>query len=93
MKLFKFYSWDECANQDKVLEKLTKLADDRKIDYEFVETDLIKVKDLSLTAKDVKELTQFFHDNDVIEDLDFEEEDDYDDYDDYDEYDSEDDEY
>lgn len=91
MKLNKYYSLDECSDQDKVLERLDKLSDDRKIDYEFVEADLIKVKDLSLTAKEVKELSQFLHDNDVIEDLDFEE-DDYDD-DDFDDYDSEDDDY
>lgn len=91
MKLSKFYSLDECANQNKVLEKLDKLSDDRKIDYEFVETDLIKVKDLSLTSKEVKELSQFLHDNDVLEDLDFEEDDDFED--DYDDYDSDGDDY
>jgi hypothetical protein len=89
MKLFKYYSLDECSEQDKILEKLDKLSDDRKIDYEFVEADLIKVKDLSLTLKEVKELSQFLHDNDVIEDLDFEEDDDFDE--DFDDYESEDD--
>jgi len=84
MKSTKFYSLDECLNQNKVFEKLDKLADDRKIDYEFVETDLIKLKDLSLTSKEYKDLSQFLHDNDVLEDLDFEEEDDEDDYDEYD---------
>jgi hypothetical protein len=75
MKSTKFYSLDECLDQNKVLSKLDLLADDRKIDYEFVESDLIKIKDLSLTAKEMKELKQFFHDNDVLEDIDFEEED------------------
>ena len=89
MKLFKYYSLDECSEQDKILEKLDKLSDDRKIDYEFVEADLIKVKDLSLTAKEVKELSQFLHENDVIEDLDFGEDDDFDE--DFDDYESEDD--
>lgn len=75
MKSTKFYSLDECLDQEKVLSKLDLLADDRKIDYEFVESDLIKIKDLSLTAKEIKELKQFFHDNDVLEDTDFDEED------------------
>lgn len=82
MKSTKFYSLDECLYQDKVLSKLDSLSDDRKIDYEFVESDLIKVKDISLTAKEIKELNQFFHDNDVLEDKDFEEEDEDDDDDD-----------
>ena len=75
MKSTKFYSLDECLDQNKVLSKLDLLSDDRKIDYEFVESDLIKIKDLSLTTKEMKELKQFFHDNDVLEDIDFEEED------------------
>ena len=84
MKSTKFYSLDECLDQNKVLSKLDLLADDRKIDYEFVESDLIKVKDISLTAKELKELNQFLHDNDVLEDKDFEEEDEDDDEDIYD---------
>jgi hypothetical protein len=80
MKSTKYYSFDECRNNDKVLSKLNNLTDDRKVEYEFVESDLIKIKDLSLTAKEIKELNQFLHDNDVIEDHDYldEEEDDED---------------
>lgn len=88
MKLTKFYSLDECSNQEKVFAKLDLLADDRKIDYDFID-DLIKIKDISLTAKEIKELNQFLHQNDVIEDKDYEDEDDEDideDYDDDDEY-------
>jgi hypothetical protein len=76
MKSTKFYSLDECLDQNRVLSKLDLLADDRKIDYELVESDVIKIKDLSLTVKELKELKQFFHDNDVLEDIDFEEEED-----------------
>jgi len=84
MKSTKFYSLDECLEQSKVLSKLDILADDRKIDYEFIESDLIKVKDISLTSKELKELNQFFHDNDVLEDKDYDEEEDEDDEDTYD---------
>jgi hypothetical protein len=84
-KSTKFYSLDECETQDKVLAKLDILTDDRKIDYDFVEADLIKIKDISLTLKEIKELNQFLHDNDVIEDKDYEdEEEDEDDEDNYD---------
>lgn len=73
MKSVKYYSLDECQNDEKVMNKLNSLMDDRKIDYEFVETDIIKIKDLSLTSKETKELNQFLHDNDVLEDHDFDE--------------------
>ena len=82
MKSTKFYSLDECSNQGKVIEKLDLLADDRKIDYEFVEADLIKIRDISLTLKEIKELNSFFHNNDVIEDKDYEDEEDDEDEDD-----------
>ena len=81
----KFYSLDECSNQDKVIEKLDLLADDRKIDYEFVEADLVKIKDISLTTKEIKELNNFLQNNDVIEDKDYEDEDYEDEDDSYDE--------
>lgn len=82
----KFYSLDECSNQDKVIMKLDLLADDRKIDYEFVETDLVKIKDISLSVKEIKELNSFFQNNDVIEDKDYEDEEEDDDSYDEDDY-------
>ena len=82
-KSTKYYSLDECSNQNKVIAKLDILTDDRKIDYDFLEADLIKIKDISLTLKEIKELNQFFHDNDVIEDKDYEDDDEDDDEDDY----------
>ena len=78
MKSTKFYSLDECKNQDKVIEKLDILADDRKSDYDYVEADLIKINDISLTNKEIKELNAFLHNNDVIEDKDYEDEEDLD---------------
>ena len=82
MKATKIYSLDECSNQGKVIEKLDLLADDRKIDYEFIEADLIRIKDISLTIKEIKELNNFLHNNDVIEDKDYEDEEDDEDEDD-----------
>mgnify|MGYP003352927486 CR=1 FL=1 len=60
MKSTKYYSLDECSDKDKVLEKLDVLADDRKIDYEYVEADLIKLKDLSLTIKENKDFKNLY---------------------------------
>lgn len=80
----KFYSLDECNDEDAVLAKLDELVEEGKIEYYFVESDLIKIKDLALSAKDIKELKQFLHNNDVIEDKDYEEdEEDMDEEEDY----------
>jgi hypothetical protein len=82
MKYTKIYSFDECSNNNKVIAKLELLSEDRKIDFEFIDSDLVKIKDISLTAKEIKELNQFLHDNDVIEDHDLEDEDEDEDEDD-----------
>ncbi len=93
MKSIKYYSLDECHNDDKIKTKLDSLMEDRKIEYEFMESDLIKIKDLSLTAKETKELNQFLHDNDVLEDHDYDDYSDDDDDDDNDIYITDDDDY
>jgi len=84
MKFTKFYSLDECLDKDKIIERLDKLADDRKIDYDYVDSDLIKIKDLSLSIKETKDLSKFLSDNDVLEDFDFEVDDSEEDFDEYD---------
>lgn len=76
MKSTKYYSFDECRDEEKILNKLDTLTEDRKIEYEFVESDIIKIKDLSLTDKENKELTKFLKENDVLEDHDYDEYDD-----------------
>ncbi len=69
MKSTKYYSLDECKKEDIVTDKLDSLMSDRKIEYEFVESDILKIKDLSLSPKEIKELNHFLHDNDVVEDM------------------------
>lgn len=71
--LAKFYSLDECYDQDKVYDRLDELYEDAKIDYEIIEDDLIRIKDTGLTMKEKKELAKFFEENDVIEYNDFDE--------------------
>lgn len=87
--LAKYYSLDECYDQNKVYDRLDELFNDAKIDYEIIEEDLIKIKDKGLTAKEKRELLKLFEENDVIEyeDLD----DDYGDDDDDEENDDDDD--
>lgn len=95
--LGKFYSLDECSKKDEVFEYLEDLENGQKISFQTVDYDVIKIKDLSLTLKEQKELLNFFDRNDVIEysdydnysveddDLGDDEDDDYDRYDGYDE--------
>lgn len=73
--LAKYYSLDECYEQDKIYDRLDELCDDDKIDYEIIEDDLIKIKDKGLSIKEKKELLKLFEENDVIEYEDLDEED------------------
>jgi hypothetical protein len=93
--LAKYYSLDECFEQDTIYDKLDELSAASKIDYEIVEDDVIRFKDLSLTLKEKKELVKLFEENDVIEynEWEEEEEDDEEDFDDEDEYEDEDDDF
>lgn len=60
MKLFKFYSTDECTNEKTLFTKLDNLVDDGKIEYSMVERWVIKVKDLDLSTEEEKELVELF---------------------------------
>lgn len=97
----KYYSLDECTNQDEVFSHLESLQDEGKIVFEVIDADVIKFKDLGgLTAKEVKEFSKYLYENDVIEypdytkdgyyddefEEDYEDEDYDDDYEDEDEY-------
>ena len=87
--LAKYYSLDECFEQDKIYDRLDILSDDRKLDYEIIDDDIIRIKDKGLSLKEKKELIKLFEENDVIEheDIDDEEldEDEFDEDDDVDE--------
>jgi hypothetical protein len=91
--LAKYYSLDECFEQDTIYDKLDELSDNSKIDYEIVEDDVIRIKDLSLTLKEKKELVKLFEENDVIEYNEWEEDEEDEDEDFDDEEDYEDDEF
>lgn len=90
--MFNYYSLDECIDRDAVLEKLIKLKNDGKIIYS-VDMDILKLEDIDLEEKDIKNLERVFDDNDVYPYLDLNGEEgdegdgfdnfDDDDYDDY----------
>lgn len=72
--LAKYYSLDECFEQDKIYDRLDQLSDDRKLDYEIIDDDLIKIKDKGLSLREKKELVKLFEENDVIEHEDIDDE-------------------
>jgi hypothetical protein len=83
--LSKYYSLDECYDRNVVLDRLEELQNEEMIVFEVVDSEVIKIKDIGLSEKQTKELINFFHDNDVIDYLDYEpygdeDEDDEDDY-------------
>lgn len=90
MKLFNYYSIDECRDKKKLFERLDQFKNDGKIDYQMDGLYLFELEDIDLEEKDIKELNDLFDDQDVFpyleNSLDEEEGDEYDD-----EYDSEDD--
>jgi hypothetical protein len=86
--LSKYYSLDECYDRNVVLDHLEELQNEEMIVFEVIDSEVIKIKDIGLSEKQTKELINFFHDNDVIDYLDYEpygDEDDEDEDDYYDE--------
>jgi hypothetical protein len=79
----KYYSMDECPDREKVSDYLEYLEEEGKIYFESVDEDVIKIIDVSLTNKEMKELLKYLDDNDIIEVCDFDDSDDFED-DDYD---------
>jgi hypothetical protein len=85
-KLGKYYNLDECLDKDLVFEKLDYLQGEAKIEFEEVEDNIIKIADTGLFVKEKKELLNFFKDNDVLEDLDYDDDEDLDEEDDLDDF-------
>ena len=70
--LSKYYSLDECSNKSDVFERLDILKEDGKVIFNTTGVDVIRIKDIGLTSKELKELVNFLQENDVIEYDDFE---------------------
>lgn len=90
MKLHKYYSIDECNNEDLLFEELESLQEDGKIEFELIDKTTLKIKDLELTTVQernlIKKLDEFgLYSEDIEDDEDdeeslFEDEDYEDDY-------------
>lgn len=88
MKLFNYYTLDECKDRKKVFEKLDQLVNDGKIEYEMDDRDIFSIKDLDLEESDIDDVNELFDSEDVFPYLENsdedEDEDGFDDYDDQD---------
>lgn len=92
LKLFKYYSLDDCQTPEEVYSILNDLQEDDKIEYEVVDgmgVEVFKIKDIGLTTSELKNLISQFNKLDVIEYVmdEYEEDEDLDEYEeDTDEY-------
>ena len=93
MKLFSYYSLDECVDRKGVIATIKGFVKEGKLSYELDKTtDVFHIEDLDLEEEDVEQLVDLFDNNDVFPYLDYEDDEDnedggYDDYyDDEDEY-------
>jgi hypothetical protein len=66
MKLFNYYTLDECKDRKKILKKLDELKDDGKVEYEMDGRDLFYLKDLDLEEIDIDGLNKLFDSEDVF---------------------------
>lgn len=82
MKLYNYYSLDECVDRKKVTTALKKYVKEGKIEYDLDKsTDVFQLDDLDLEEEDIDFLVNLFDENDVFPYLD--KDDDQDDDDDY----------
>jgi len=85
MKLHKYYSIDECNNEDILLERLESLQEDGKVEFELIDKWTLKIKDVDLTTNEEKKLIEFFEDLNLY-DTTVDEDDEDDSYEEYDEF-------
>ena len=62
-----YYSLDECFDKEQVFEYLDELQDEDKIRYRMVEDEIIRIKDVSLSNKELKSLIDFFEQNSILD--------------------------
>jgi len=67
MKLNKFYTIDECLNEEELYQRLDTLVDDGKIEYELIDKWMLKIKDLDLTTNEEKSLVELLDSLDIFE--------------------------
>ena len=54
--LSKYYSLDECYDRNVVLDHLEELQNEEMIVFEVIDSEIVKIKDISLSEKQTKEL-------------------------------------
>lgn len=88
MKLFNYYSLDECKSRDKVIDRLDELKNEGKIEYDMDTRDIFRIEDIDLDESEIEDLNEMFDKEEVFPYLDYEEddEDDSDDYSDEDDF-------
>ena len=80
MKLFSYYSLDECADRKKVIGVLKGFVKEGKIEYDLDKnTDVFSIEDIDLEDEEIEQLCELFEDLDVFPYLEFEDEEDEDD--------------
>ena len=75
MKLHRYYSFDECLDEEKVTEYLDELYEEGKIEWEIIDRWTFKIDDQDLSEYDERLLIDFFEENNVIPSSGFEEDD------------------
>ena len=92
MKLFNYYSMDECIDSKKVISRLKSFEKDGKIEYSIdQQNDTFRLTDLDLEDDDIEDLIRLFDQNDVFPYMDYNEDEEGEEGDDY--YDEGEDEY
>ena len=86
MKLHKYYSIDECNNEEALFEKLESLKNDGKIEYEKLDNWTLKIKDIDLTNNEEKRLVEFLEQINLYDTTVDDDDDDDDSYEEYDEF-------
>ncbi len=70
MKLQKFYSTDECNDEQSLFKRLDKLQKEGKIEYKSIDTWSIKIVDVDLTMSEEKDLITFLEKLDLYPTID-----------------------
>jgi hypothetical protein len=95
MKLYTYYSIDECKDTKRIKKELNVFDREGKIEYEIDRiTSVLKIEDIDLEDADIEYLVELFEDLEVYPNMDMEEDDeDGDDYGYYDDDGSDDEDY
>lgn len=77
MKLFRYYSFDECFDEQAVTEHLDQLYEEGKIDWEIIDRWTFRIDDNDLSEFDERMLIDFFEEMNIIPSSGFEDDDDF----------------